>query len=793
MLLPLISLLVSQTPVTINYPSDQKTLQITTLLAVPPTGRGGRVPFPLDPIEKQIVEGTFANPTEGTSVTAANGSIRQWHVAKADKDGAFSGSAFQGGCAYCQINSDQDRQVILHATGDSMVYVNGVPRAGDPYGYGYVEIPTDLKKGLNDLLFLSGRGTLKVDLQTPKAAVVINAADLTLPDAAIDAPTNDHFGGVVLVNTTDQIQRGLKIKAQFENGANKETNVPDIQPLSILKVKMDLPNVDWKKPSEVPLTLTIEKDGKLLDSADTKFRVRTATQTRKETYISPVDDSVQYYAVVPPPNPRPGLAMMLSLHGAGVEAIGQADAYSPKDWAYVVCATNRRPFAFDWEDWGREDGIDVLKVASQEYATAPQHTYVTGHSMGGHGTWQFGALFPDKWAAIAVSAGWASFYSYAGVPLNRTPTPVAAMFQRAAATSNTMDLLSNYNDEGVYILHGGADDNVPVEEARNMHSALAAFDLDTVYHEQPGVGHWWSTPLTKGASCLEWPEMMSYLQDHAKRDAKTIDFTTVDLAVSPSYNGVTVLQQVKPLTPSHIHIDPAGNITTQNIERFSIPANYNSGQLLIDGQHTYSGNCNYELNNGTWQGCPRAPISQIGPFKEAINNHAVLVYSTIGNPEENQWSFDKARFDSESFWYRGNGALKVISDREFLANRHSYGNAIVYGNKDTNAAWAALFAGSPLQVSRGKAELGGKTQSGNNVAALFCWRQPGHNLNAAISATGMVGFRSLERAPYFASGVGLPDWTIYTQDTFLKGNGGVLGAGFFGPQGQYWAGNSAWN
>jgi hypothetical protein len=50
-------------------------------------------------------------------------------------------------------------------------------------------------------------------------------------------------------------------------------------------------------------------------------------------------------------------ALVLSLHGAGVQGIGQAQAYSPKDWAYLIAPTNRRPFGFDWEEWGRRNGL----------------------------------------------------------------------------------------------------------------------------------------------------------------------------------------------------------------------------------------------------------------------------------------------------------------------------------------------------------------------------------------------------------------------------------------------------
>jgi len=777
----------------IDLSAGRQSLVVKQMLAVPPVGRGARIPFSIDPIQEQIVKGEWKIPVVGDSIMAPNGSTRTWIKAEADKDGWFSGPAFEGGYAYCEVNSDADRAMLLDATGDGMVYVNGAPREGDPYGYGWMQVPVELKKGRNEFLVLTGRGRLRVQLDEPKASVLINPGDMTLPDAVIGTRTNAKFGGVVLENASNSEQRGLVIRATLPGADPVTTRVPEIAPFSVLKVRFDIPQEDWLKPQEVGLKLDLEQNGKVLDSASSKLRIRTATQTRKETYISSVDDSVQYYAVVPPPDPKRGLAMMLSLHGASVEAIGQADAYSPKDWSYVVCATNRRPYGFDWEDWGREDGMDVLAIAEHEYHTDPAHTYVTGHSMGGHGTWQFGALFPDRWAAIGVSAGWASFYSYVGVPRTQNPNPLLDILQRASATSNTLDLKYNFADEGVYILHGDADDNVPVAEARTMKTRLAAFDKDLGYHEQPGAGHWWSTPATKGAACLEWPEMMSFLQDHKLGRPKSVDFTTVDLAVSPSYHGIKILQQTHPLEPSRIQITQMGDVgsavqlTTTNIDRLYISPPFDSaGPLTFDhGPSVSSGSGYYAKIDGRWQTDKPGPIAQIGPFKEAFNNHSVLVYGTAGSQEENAWAFNKARYDSESFWYRGNGALKIISDRKYLRSPRSFGNVILYGNTDTNAAWRRVLGNSPLQVARGWVRVGKESMNRPDLACIFCWRKPGDaKLNGAISGSGLVGMRLTDRIPYFVSGVGLPDWTIDSPYSLSKGVPGVLGAGFFGPNGQ---------
>src|SRR5262249_9384262 len=161
--------------------------------------------------------------------------------------------------------------------------------------------------------------------------------------------------------------------------------------------------------------------------------VRRPEQTHQRTFVSRLDGSVQYFALVPAQpaedKDRPGL--VLSLHGAGVEARGQAACYAPKPGLHVVAPTNRPPLGFDWEGWGRLDALEVLALAGKELDTDPRRTFLTGHSMGGHGTWHLGVTYPDRFAAIGPSAGWVSFWSYAGVQRVAEPTPVLELVRRA--------------------------------------------------------------------------------------------------------------------------------------------------------------------------------------------------------------------------------------------------------------------------------------------------------------------------------------------------------------------------
>ncbi|MFM8174649.1 MAG: hypothetical protein ACKN81_13975, partial [Pirellulaceae bacterium] len=70
-------------------------------------------------------------------------------------------------------------------------------------------------------------------------------------------------------------------------------------------------------------------DGTVLDTVEVELPIRSADAFHRRTFISQIDGSVQYYAVHPPVidaatdrSKRP--AMVLTLHGAGVEGEGQA-------------------------------------------------------------------------------------------------------------------------------------------------------------------------------------------------------------------------------------------------------------------------------------------------------------------------------------------------------------------------------------------------------------------------------------------------------------------------------------
>ena len=97
--------------------------------------------------------------------------------------------------------------------------------------------------------------------------------------------------------------------------------------------------------------------------------------------------------------------------------------------------------------------------------------------MGGHGTWHNGVMSPGRFATLGPSAGWQS------------PNHAAASAQAAClpgATTDTANYLSNLAKRGVYIIHGTADDNVPLSEGRTMFELVPEVTNDVQMHEQEG-------------------------------------------------------------------------------------------------------------------------------------------------------------------------------------------------------------------------------------------------------------------------------------------------------------------
>ncbi|MHC4219160.1 MAG: carboxylesterase family protein [Planctomycetota bacterium] len=799
-------------------PADADEIVLREALVIEPAGRSRRSAVHTDAVEARIVAGAWSAPRAGDVVGLPDGTERTWTEAIADENGWLKGDALRGGYAHWTVESERDRIMMLHARGHSVAYVNGEPRGGDPYNYGFVRLPVKIRQGTNDLLFRVGRGRLWARLVEPRAPVTIAAGDRTLPDLIVGEDWGV-LGAAVIVNATENKLEGLTLAAGGDGLPTRETAVPAIPPLTVRKVPFWCGGAvnPQGQQHDIRLRLSMLADGRprVIDDATGRLRVRRPTDRHQRTFTSAIDGSVQYYAVTPmrrewDTGERP--ALFLTLHGASVEGRRQAQVYRPKDWGHVVAPTNRRPYGFDWEDWGRLDAIEVLQIVLDKYDIDRRRVYLTGHSMGGHGVWHLGVTFPDMFAAIGPSAGWVSFFSYAGADRYEDPDPVEEMLTRATSSSDTLRLARNYLQHGVYVLHGEKDDNVPADQARLMYEKLGAFHPDLVYHEEPGAGHWW------GDRCCDWPAMFEFFQARRRppvEEVKHVEFVTASPGVSAWSNWLGIEAQVRQLVPASVVIDldrerRRFKATTDNVAVLSLKLDHlrpGPIQVTIDGRMLSSldwpgDNAKIWLTrtDDKWSAGAEPPSPdrkgphRYGPFKDAFRHRVLFVYGTSGTDEENDWAYAKARYDAETFWYRGNAAVEVIADRDFDAASDPDRNVIIYGNAETNAAWAGLLGEGPVQVRRGSIGIGARRIDRDDLACLFIRPRPGSDTASVgvVCGSGPAGMRLTDRLPYFVSGVAYPDCTVIGPEMLSEGSTGVLAAGFFGLDWSVDAGDFAW-
>lgn len=803
------------------YGGEGDTMVVREALAVKSGAFYRATFFSVDPVEASLVTATWKPPVAGTVVHLPDGKTVTWQKITADEKGWFRGDLLRGGWVYVRIDSRKDRTVLLEGMSHQMVFVNGEPRVGNRYQsketfaaweprWDFSQMPVKLHKGRNDLLFRCNRGRLKVRLLPPEKEIFLNTRDVTVPDMITGLPL-DAPASVVVVNATGEALEDLYITAKPENGEAVTQKVPVIRPMTVRKVpftiRADAQMQAGKKKVHLVLFTSRRKVMKILDERDITIRVVEGNKPQKHTFISNIDGSVQYYALTPAsPDPEGrGKALVLSVHGASVEAINQASSYEPKVWANIVCPTNRRPYGYDWEDWGRLDALEVLGIAKKTLPVDEDRVYLTGHSMGGHGTWILGAQYPGLFGAIGPSAGWISWWSYAARGKTEDTSAVTEMLNRAANPLHTMKLLKNYEQVGIYIIHGAKDDNVPTEQSRRMVDTLRTFHHDFVYHEQPGAGHWWDVSDEPGADCVDWPPLFDFFARHAvpgKERVRIVDFTTANPGISSKNNWLEIRQQVHPLMMSHVHIqyDPGRNRffgTTQNVERLALeivqPGPVQTYHVYLDGDtletepQEKDGRIYLMRSDRHWQ--PAGALSptektpaRYGTFKDAIRHHVVFVPGTHGTKEENEWAAAKARYDAETFWYQGNGSVDIINDDDFDPAAYAGRGVVLYGNRETNSAWDKLLARCPVQAERGRVTFAGKTFTGEDLALLFTWpREDCDSASVAVVAgTGMTGMRLTNIRPYMYAGFALPDLVIFSSEIIRSVNKGIKVAGFFG-------------
>lgn len=190
----------------------------------------------------------------------------------------------------------------------------------------------------------------------------------------------------------------------------------------------------------------------------------------KKAYLSMVDNTLQPYQVFVPSgyDKAKPFPLIIALHGMGGDENSYFAAYgqgafkteAEKHGYIVACPKGRKPASMYVGD-AEKDVMDVLAEVRRAYNVDPDRIYLTGHSMGGFGTWSVAMDYPGVFAALAPISGGA----------------------------NNPASMSKIAHIPQLIVHGDNDPTVPVERSRVMVEMGKKLGAEIKYIEVPGGDH----------------------------------------------------------------------------------------------------------------------------------------------------------------------------------------------------------------------------------------------------------------------------------------------------------------
>jgi len=158
-----------------------------------------------------------------------------------------------------------------------------------------------------------------------------------------------------------------------------------------------------------------------------------------------------------------------NVYGALVWALPENQAPHPAfivapqtdvNWPCVIIEPGKRPVLCPGLGMGAGMAFEIIDKLAADLPIDPARIYVTGHSMGGAGTWHMIAQRPTFFAAAVPVCGLPDF-----------------------STAPIM------KDVPIWNFHGDADDVEPVATSRRMIDVIVKAGGRPIYTEYPGVGH----------------------------------------------------------------------------------------------------------------------------------------------------------------------------------------------------------------------------------------------------------------------------------------------------------------
>ena len=186
---------------------------------------------------------------------------------------------------------------------------------------------------------------------------------------------------------------------------------------------------------------------------------------------------------------KPLWPAILFLHGAGERGedgllptqVGLGTAIRQNASRYpALVVFPQVPRDSQWVGTPADIAVAALQQTMHDFHVDPKRVYLTGLSMGGHGTWYIAYRHPDLFAAVVPICGWVrEFDAFRG------SVPVVL-----GDSAQIMPLLAQrLGRVPIWIFHGEVDQVVNVNGSREPAAALKVAGGDVRYTELLGLNH----------------------------------------------------------------------------------------------------------------------------------------------------------------------------------------------------------------------------------------------------------------------------------------------------------------
>lgn len=478
-------------------------------------------------------------------------------------------------------------------------------------------------------------------------------------------------------------------------------------------------------------------------------------------YTDPVDGSVQYARAYLPPDYEASRRwpLIVYLHGFNPDnpayerwwSVDQRHSNVADRHRTIVVEVHGRGNA-QYVGIGEEDVLRALKEAKARLSVDEDRVYLTGESMGGHGTWFVASRHPDLFAAIApVYGGWdfrLSDVSGSGPALSSARNAREAFLQDTVGSFTSAENLLNVP---IYVQHGDVDHSVSVAHSRHIVGMLQRWGYTVRYREHVGRGH-------EDLGVRE--EIADWLLPHRREAApKRVRVRAADLRSAGNYwlrvdafeqPSTLIVADAEMIRPGTLRLDTINAATVslqlpeilQSADR-TLTVVWNGVSRTVPAE---GGRATIMLGQKADGGLKKRAGLE-GPLSDLIRTPFLVVVGTCSSdPVMRDYCAKKAEVFRDLWQQWQHHAPRVKKDSEVTAADEKAYSLLLIGGPEANLVARRLGKTFPLEVSADQVTIEGKTWSVKDGYVQMIYPSPFQSdryvmVVAGTSASGLYFWR----------------------------------------------------